>query len=580
MRRWTWGILVLLLIALPAYCGKKLKYNDKEKMFLDTVDLLITLDERKVFKKKLTTHHERDRFIELFWARRDPDLTDNVNTFRSEWYARIDYVITHFKDWEYRQQSLNKGELFLLLGEPTKKSSLVDLSLMGPGYRNRYTRFPPELWTYEDPPFDYKRKRLKVQFIATSAFGEYVAITDPLTEHFLRTVKFKFIVNPELEEAPLYALSSTNYQTVDLSGENATPVMSVTAPAETAEMEDDGEIVAANTMPTSAPPVTIADRPAPATVPPPAKVVRSHPPRPSVPPRDDDDDDEPRVTAPPKTETLVVPSTLSAASSKSPSIPYDRNAGNQAGLCGLTSFFKSGTDRQLLLGRIGFPLSGVEFQYINDQYLVPFQLDYHLIDNSGKALQGESLRTEVAMPSKRAINKRTSWFSQEFALVVPSDRYTLKAQLTELNSGRISYLEVQVEVPPQRDEPYATDLVFMDPNVNPEFAKFNIRGKPYNLLLDKDGQVGDRIYPVTELVNITSDTQISTIEVQALDSQGKITQTWDLFSGELTNTNHGSFLLHPGINTSSLKAGSYTLRIEVALTSGAILISEAALILI
>lgn len=577
MRRWILGCLALFLVAMPATSGKKLKYNDKEKEFLNLVDLIITLEERKVFRKKLTTHRERDQFMELFWAKRDPDLTDNHNPFRTEWMARRDYVITHFKDHEFRQTSINKGELFMLLGPPSDKSHLVDLSLMGPGYRNRYTRFPPELWVYDDPPFDYKRRKLKVQFIATSAFGEYVAITDRLTDHFLRNIKFKFIHHPDLEEAPLNAYASADYQTgtVELTGEGAPRVVAVTEPdyaspaapppvaAPTVNTSTSATAVETGTESTVAvatPPKNPVAVPVPVTAPKPI--------------------DKSKVTiAPPKTEKLVVPSTLSNAVAKTSAVTYDKNAGNEVELRARSSYFKSGTDKRLLLGRLGFPLNNVDFTYEENEYTVGFQLDFHLFGRTGKALHGDSLRTEVAMPSKRALKKRTTWFSKEFAVIVPGDRYTLKAQLTELGSGRVSYLEMPIEVPPLRDDPHATELVFMDPNVNPGNAKFNIRGKPYNLRLSHDSKKGDRIYPVTELINVNSADQISTIEIQAINDSAEVVKTWDLYTGEMTNTNHGSFLLHPVLNTKVLDKGTYTLRIEVAMENGDLLLSEAPLTL-
>src|SRR5512138_1283923 len=49
------------------------------------VTYIITDEERKVFKK-LATDDERERFIEEFWRRRDPDPDTDENEYREEYY--------------------------------------------------------------------------------------------------------------------------------------------------------------------------------------------------------------------------------------------------------------------------------------------------------------------------------------------------------------------------------------------------------------------------------------------------------------------------------------------------------------
>src|SRR5713101_6998377 len=56
---------------------------------------IITDDERKAFKK-LQTDEERERFIEEFWRRRDPDPDTDENEFKEEYYERVAYANEHF----------------------------------------------------------------------------------------------------------------------------------------------------------------------------------------------------------------------------------------------------------------------------------------------------------------------------------------------------------------------------------------------------------------------------------------------------------------------------------------------------
>src|SRR6476620_9958847 len=58
------------------------------------VTYIITDEERKAFKK-LETDEERERFIEEFWRRRDPDPDTDENEYREEYYERIAYANEH-----------------------------------------------------------------------------------------------------------------------------------------------------------------------------------------------------------------------------------------------------------------------------------------------------------------------------------------------------------------------------------------------------------------------------------------------------------------------------------------------------
>jgi GWxTD domain-containing protein len=46
--------------------------------------------------KKLANDDERERFIEEFWRRRDPDPDTEENEFKEEYYERIAYANEHF----------------------------------------------------------------------------------------------------------------------------------------------------------------------------------------------------------------------------------------------------------------------------------------------------------------------------------------------------------------------------------------------------------------------------------------------------------------------------------------------------
>ena len=66
-----------------------------KKWLQEDVVYIITDDEKKVFKD-LTTEDEKEKFIEQFWYRRDPDPRTTENEFKEEHYRRIAYANERF----------------------------------------------------------------------------------------------------------------------------------------------------------------------------------------------------------------------------------------------------------------------------------------------------------------------------------------------------------------------------------------------------------------------------------------------------------------------------------------------------
>src|SRR5438874_5250919 len=97
--------LLAFCFAVPSSLTQRTKSNDRDPMskprnekvelkkaYKDWLDkdvaYIITDEERKAFRK-LETDDERERFIEEFWRRRDPDPDTDENEFKEEYYERI-----------------------------------------------------------------------------------------------------------------------------------------------------------------------------------------------------------------------------------------------------------------------------------------------------------------------------------------------------------------------------------------------------------------------------------------------------------------------------------------------------------
>jgi GWxTD domain-containing protein len=112
-----------------------------ERWLDNEVNYLITDREKKSFLR-LTTDHDRDAFIETFWAIRNPDPNSPSNSFREEHYRRLDYANSNFglqgSDDGWRT---DRGMVYITLGPPQQRRP----------YPNTMNLQPLDIWFYQDP---------------------------------------------------------------------------------------------------------------------------------------------------------------------------------------------------------------------------------------------------------------------------------------------------------------------------------------------------------------------------------------------------------------------------------------------
>jgi GWxTD domain-containing protein len=152
MNRWILSAVAAIFLAgpLPAAAPKLAKtYQD---WLNGPVSLILTRTERTVFLN-LTSDVQRDRFIDHFWAIRNPHPGAESNDFKDEFYRRVAYVNAHFgpdsgtvDGWR-----TDMGKTWVLFGKPQ----------LSRDYRSDPQIKAIQLWFYanpglaELPPFFY-----------------------------------------------------------------------------------------------------------------------------------------------------------------------------------------------------------------------------------------------------------------------------------------------------------------------------------------------------------------------------------------------------------------------------------------
>src|SRR5918994_7635777 len=142
------------------------------------VTYIITDEEKKAFKK-LATDDERERFIEEFWRRRDPDPDTDENEFKEEYYERIAYANEHFSSgipgWK-----TDRGRIYIMYGKPDgRETHPMGGAYERPSYEGggSTTTYPFEVWFYRY--IAGVGSGIEVEFVDPTGSGEYRIARSP-----------------------------------------------------------------------------------------------------------------------------------------------------------------------------------------------------------------------------------------------------------------------------------------------------------------------------------------------------------------------------------------------------------------
>jgi GWxTD domain-containing protein len=142
------------------------------------VTYIITDEERKAFKK-LATDDERERFIEEFWRRRDPDPDTDENEFKEEYYERIAYANEHFASgipgWK-----TDRGRIWITFGKPdSQETHPMGGSYDRPSHEGggSTSTYPFETWFYRY--LAGVGSGIEIEFVDPTGSGEYRLARNP-----------------------------------------------------------------------------------------------------------------------------------------------------------------------------------------------------------------------------------------------------------------------------------------------------------------------------------------------------------------------------------------------------------------
>lgn len=185
-RNFTFFFVFLLFISLPASLLSAKK--DKYKNWLnEEVYWIITRAEEKAFKK-IKSDEDREKFIALFWAKRDLTLFTEKNEFKEEYYSRLNYVNLKYTRGQDMGWKTDVGKILIFFGLPKERQT------------------NPETWIYK--PIHYLSMKKEFQIVFDVVEDKGLVLNDQLTSKIaldsMDNYASKTIFNPQLKEIPKY----------------------------------------------------------------------------------------------------------------------------------------------------------------------------------------------------------------------------------------------------------------------------------------------------------------------------------------------------------------------------------------
>lgn len=137
------------------------------------VRYIITSEEDREYKA-IQTPEQRARFIEIFWARRDPDPRTLINEFRREFWDRVITSNTLFAESSKPGWKTDMGRYYILLGPPDDRETDREQgqSFGRTGIRGAI------VWRYRRSPGDHIGTGLTLVF-TSDASGEWRVSAEP-----------------------------------------------------------------------------------------------------------------------------------------------------------------------------------------------------------------------------------------------------------------------------------------------------------------------------------------------------------------------------------------------------------------
>lgn len=180
---------IFLVLPLISFFLINFSINEEdkyEKWIKEEVNLIITSAEKKEFEK-LKKDEDKESFIKLFWAKRDPIPKTEKNEFKEEYYKRLEHIKNAFLYGYKTGLETDQGKVYLYFGEPKV-----------------FPQGEHEVWIYSTLPWMNIAKESFSFVFSNDGIGYVIdrSLTDVRVMQAFYDYPKKVLLYPELKEPP------------------------------------------------------------------------------------------------------------------------------------------------------------------------------------------------------------------------------------------------------------------------------------------------------------------------------------------------------------------------------------------
>ncbi len=153
------NFIFIFLLAFLVFLNLSAKKKDKYEKWMDEVNPIITDAEKAEFNK-LKKEKEKEFFIKLFWAKRDPTPQTEKNELKEEYYKRLSHVKKAYIYGYKKGAETDMGKAYLYFGNPkvfhqSASSPGIDQTPPREDSPSMHTQrdFPTQMWLYPTLPW-------------------------------------------------------------------------------------------------------------------------------------------------------------------------------------------------------------------------------------------------------------------------------------------------------------------------------------------------------------------------------------------------------------------------------------------
>jgi GWxTD domain-containing protein len=199
------------LFSLPLLAEVSSRYEEWRS---GPVQWIMTSPEQKEWKG-LKSDEDASRFIDLFWARRDPTADTPRNEYREEFDRRVKFADEKYIEPKKRGAMTDRGRVFIVLGQSTKAGTELSKSTRmnsssGEGVDPTAGRTlgARETWLWEGADAQrFKMSKIEVVFIENPYSKAVIRDTQRNDWFRASTVAIESaVVKPDLKEVPSWAI--------------------------------------------------------------------------------------------------------------------------------------------------------------------------------------------------------------------------------------------------------------------------------------------------------------------------------------------------------------------------------------